>query len=227
MDTNGSITAADQVKDAEVVSEETKPETLPWEDQIQEIVNGFYTDGTPEWTDCMIDIETTSTQPDRGAILQIGAVKFNLEKGTVCENFFDQSLTIPPHRFWSEDTRTWWLQQKREILTNIMARARNYRTVMVEFQQWSQNPRPLRFWAKPSHFDYNFISSYFADEGMSNPFPYYDARDLRSYLEGLFAPNPVPEEIAKMPFVGDAHNALNDALYQLGMLMEAKTVAGK
>ena len=65
------------------------------------------------YSDVMLDIETTGTQPDRAAIIQIGAVKFNLETGAVSNHFFNRSMELPPWRAWSEDTRSWWMQQKR------------------------------------------------------------------------------------------------------------------
>lgn len=178
-------------------------------------------DTGPEWTDIMVDVETTGTAIDRTAIIQISAVKFNLHKGTVCHEFFDRCLTIPPHRFWDQATASWWSQQKASVLQDILRRAEPWQNVIKDLGTFSYQNPGLRFWSKPTHFDHSFISSYFKDADLPNPFHYRIARDLNSYLEGLFYPNAVPDHIANMPFSGEVHNALDDTLHQLGILLEA------
>lgn len=175
----------------------------------------------PEWTDVMVDIETTHTLPDRGAILQIAAVKFNLKQRTINPEYFCASLTMPPHRAWDQSTQTWWLNQKRSVLTNILAQARPYRDVINEFAEWSYQNPGFRFWSKPTHFDFSFLASYFYDENLPNPFHFRVARDLNSYLEALFYPNEIPAEVTELKTEGDAHNALNDVWHQLNLLFKA------
>jgi predicted AlkP superfamily pyrophosphatase or phosphodiesterase len=172
-----------------------------------------------EYPDIMVDIETTGLQPDRNGILQIGAVKFNLKERTICPDFFDRALTMAPFRSWDKSTMVWWSQQPRAILDDINARAEPYKDVMQAFQQWALPAGSLRFWSKPTHFDYMYIASYFADCDLVNPFSYRDATDMNSYIRGLHGTNPVPEEIEKnVTHGGAAHNALNDCFYQLKVL---------
>lgn len=168
------------------------------------------------YTDVMVDIETTSTTPDRGAILQIAAVKFNLKEGTVSDNMFDRSLIMPAHRHWDEGTRKWWGEQKEGVLNQILFRAEDWRKVMADFLEWAAPAGHLRFWSKPSHFDFMFVSSYFKDADLPNPFSYRDATDMNSFLRGKYFPNKLPELFIE--FDGDEHNALNDTLYQLKVL---------
>ena len=169
-----------------------------------------------KYTDIMIDLETTGTQPDRTAILQIAAVKFNLETREVCPEFFDRCLTIPKHRFWQKDTMEWWGKQKRGVLNDIMSRAEPYRDVINQFADYSYQNPGLRFWSKPTTFDFMFLASYFSDEDLINPFHYRVATDMNSFLKGLHYPNPAPE--IQVDFSADAHNALNDTLWQLKTL---------
>ena len=115
---------------------------------------------SPIYTDVMVDIETTGTMPDRGAILQLSAVKFNLQTREVDPNFFDRCLTIPPHRGWDEGTRTWWNQQKPSVLKGILQRAEPYRDVVQDFAKWAYQKPGLRFWAKPTTFDFMFTAAY-------------------------------------------------------------------
>lgn len=169
----------------------------------------------------MVDLETTHTLPDRGAILQIAAVRFNLEDRTVdAEHMFDRCLDIPPSRHWSEATRHWWSQQKHETLKQIRLRAEPHALVMLDFIRWAADTptggEPLRFWSKPAHFDFNFISSYCHDLKIPNPFHFRVATDMRSYVRGLYAPDEPPNIV--VPFEGEVHDAIFDTLHQIETL---------
>ena len=180
------------------------------------------------YTDVMIDIETTGLQPDRNAILQIGAVKFNLETRDVSPEFFDMSLTMPGFRHWDMGTRQWWSQQPASVYNGIVARAKPYKEVMEELQQWVITTPNLRFWSKPTHFDFMFLSSYFSDCDLANPLNYRTAKDMNSFIQGLYGHDPVPEEIEKgVGQDGAAHNALNDCFYQMKVLFAHLDNVGK
>lgn len=173
------------------------------------------------YTDVMIDIETTGTQPDRNAILQIAAVRFNLKENTVDGNVFNMCLDIPPHRHWNEDTRAWWGKQNQETLRRILDQRQDWRAVMNELVKWSQPAQSLRFWSKPTHFDYMFLSSYFADADLPQMFSYREATDMNSFLRGLYKGDKVPtdEEIGVVMESNQAHDALNDTFHQVQVLM--------
>ncbi|MEI6557961.1 MAG: 3'-5' exonuclease [Rhodospirillaceae bacterium] len=172
--------------------------------------------------DYMIDIETTGTSPDRTGILQIAAVRFDLDRRTFQKNSFNQCMFVPPHRFWEEDTRRWWMSQPKTILENIIGRARPAREVIKEFVDWvnsdnvHQSDRYL--WAKNACFDWGFISSYLKDFELANPFSFRRVRDINTFLEGRSWPNPIPEvEVEKSPM---AHNAFIDCLLQIDGLFK-------
>jgi hypothetical protein len=170
-----------------------------------------------QYTDAMVDIETTHTMPDRGAILQIAAVRFNPITGEVDGDVFDRCLLMAPHRCWSEGTRNFWLEQKESTLREIFNRAEPYQQVMEDFLRWSGEKGKLRFWSKPTHFDYMFIASYFNDCGLPMPFSYRDANDQNSFQRALYFPDSVPAD--NLEFVGDVHNALYDTFHQIKVLM--------
>lgn len=179
------------------------------------------------FTDVMVDIETTGTQFDRTAIIQIAAVKFNYDTEEVSSNFFNASLSIPSTRFWDEGTRQWWGKQKKGVLDSIMAHARNPREVIGEFYSWLLQDYPatddgLRWWSKPSHFDYSFVSSYFNEYGLSNPCHYRTVRDMNSFMAGLTGDPTHPQMEKLVEFEGDEHNALYDSLHQLKVLFAQK-----
>jgi len=165
--------------------------------------------------DVMVDIETTGVRPDHAAILQIAAVRFDVETFEVDHlDMFNACLTIPADRYWSEDTRDWWLGQKPGVLQDIFDRMEPAEAVMERFYRWStQHDRPV-FWSKPLSFDYPFVASYFARYGWPMPYHHSTARDVRSFCAGVTFPNP-PISDKDLEFQGDAHNAIFDVLHQI------------
>lgn len=169
------------------------------------------------WTDIMVDIETTGTNPDRNGIIQIAAVKFNRHTQEVCHEFFDECLDLPLYRFWNEGTRQWWHGPKNKaVLESICARQQPWHEVLTRFASWCYPAHHLTFWSKPTTFDFMFLSSYFSDLDIANPFHYRSANDLNSFLRGKYFPNPVPDLSLDMD--GPAHNAIFDVLYQIKLL---------
>lgn len=160
----------------------------------------------------MVDLESTGTDASHSAIIQLSAVKFDLENMTIDGDMFDQCLLIPGNRFWMEDTRDWWGQQEPHILQNIWGRMRDPGTVMKEFSTWAGVGAVL--WAKPVSFEQPFLQSYFRDFGVNNPFHYSESQDLRSWCRARGMPNLDRE----LPFSGTAHNALDDVIHQIAVL---------
>jgi len=168
--------------------------------------------------DCMVDIETTGLSPDRSAMIQIAAVRFDLQTRDVDTNFFYRALAIPPWRFWDEGTWDWWNKDKADVLRGIIARMEDPKQVISEFSEWvapGGAPGP-RFWSKPSHFDFQFIGSYCRDFDVLMPFNFRKAIDMRSFMQGMAYPEAGDDP--QIPFSGTAHDALHDALHQIKML---------
>ena len=173
--------------------------------------------------DVMIDVETTGTDSSHSAMIQLAAVKFNLaERKIDTGSMFNRCLRIPPNRFWSEDTRQWWGQQKRSVLDGIYANMEDPHTVMTDFATWSgySPEQPLRFWAKPTSFDFNFVASYFNQYEIMNPYHFRFATDMNSFIRGMARDSSVPT-FKNDEFVGDAHNALHDVINQIDTLFKA------
>lgn len=174
------------------------------------------------YNDISLDIETTGTDPEHNAIIQIGAVKFDYATGQV-GGIFNRCLSMPADRYWDEGTRSWWSTMP-EILGSIWERQENPAVVMRDLADWANEgaTNPVRLWAKPVSFELPFLASYFRKYGIHNPFHYRSAVDLNSYCRGL-AGDPGASPIEKqIPFEGNAHDALDDALHQLKVALMAK-----
>ena len=83
------------------------------------------------YTDIMVDIETTGLDPDRNAILQIGAIAFEYDTMLVdSKNIFKRSLGIPVRRFWDEDTEYFWKVDNKDVYFEIASCAERYDHVL-------------------------------------------------------------------------------------------------
>jgi oligoribonuclease (3'-5' exoribonuclease) len=163
----------------------------------------------------MIDIETTGTDPHNAAIIQICAVKFNLDTQEVSSNVFNRCLSMKSRRFWDEDTKKWWGKMP-DLYKSIAARMENPEKVMKDLIDWVGTDE-LRFWGKPITFDFSFIDSYYKDYGLNNPFHWRNARDLNSYIAGLRHSAQHPDT-SYVEFEGTAHDAFYDTFHQIKML---------
>lgn len=168
-----------------------------------------------DFPDVMVDLETTGTDSASCAIIQISAVRFNLAAGTVGHDFFDRCLMIPKTRFWQEGGRDFWVKRK-ELYAQISARMEDPEVVLKALIEWCGGSRVL--WAKPSHFEFPFLESYFNRYQLQTPFFYRHVNDQNSFFRGLYWPDSPPDFEREIPFVGTMHNGLHDTLHQLKVL---------
>lgn len=165
--------------------------------------------------DVMLDIETTGTDSANCAIIQISAVRFNLQLGTVGHDFFDRCLMIPQTRFWQEGGRDFWIKRK-ELYNSMLPRMEDPHAVLKALVEWCGGQRTL--WAKPSHFEFPFLEGYFRRYEMQTPFFYRSVNDQNSFFRGLYWPESPPDFERELPFQGTLHDGLSDTLHQLKVL---------
>lgn len=173
--------------------------------------------------DLMVDTETTGLNPDKNGLMQIAAVKFNYATGEIGP-IFDRCLAMAPGRYWDESTRTWWMGQNREVFSTIIARMEDPQTVLRDFRDFAladRLPQPIRFWAKPTHFDFPMINSHYQQFGMVMPFHHRFTRDLNSVV-AVLGGGVEHQEMAHIQAGAQAHNALVDCVHQLKVLFAAK-----
>ena len=171
-----------------------------------------------EWTDIMVDVETTGTDLRTTGIIQLSAVMFNLATGEIGPEF-DRCLFLNDQVVWERQTYEWWINkpEKIAILNEIERRAEDPKQVINDFVRWNRVYGPCKhFWSKPSHFDYTLLDKYFRMYGYKNPFSYWKARDMRSYILGLVFPKELPDLKLES---AEAHNALADVKFQISELI--------
>ena len=156
----------------------------------------------------MIDLETMDTKSTT-VIVSIGAAKFEAGAG-VSDTFYqlcDIDDQISGGRTVSGSTIRWWMKQNEGARLE-MARDHNptLREVLDDFSQWLGH-KPV-VWGNGATFDISILEDAYDWLGLKAPWPYYNVRDMRT-ITALGA-----ADKAEVPSVGDAHNAVDDAVWQ-------------
>jgi DNA polymerase III epsilon subunit-like protein len=188
-----------------------------------------------EYIDYAVDLETTGTQPEHAGILQLAAVRFDYDTGEIDPGpnpMFNSAVQPLPGRLWDFGTINWWREEKGRLahLGELMRTGRPANIVFPEFIDWIGHPsKPIRMWAKPSHFEQPFIESACKQMGITNPFHYRHCMDINSFIQGLRKTAGVEAARGELelPFEGQQHDAIFDALHDLRVLLRAREVYGK
>lgn len=177
----------------------------------------------PQFTDAMLDLETTGLDPACNGILQVGIVMFNYnteEIGPV----FNRCPALLPRRFWDDDTRALWFGPWRSTYETFIPRFEEPAPVfhaVSDFLRLHSNTSKLRVWAKPTWFDISMLSSHFTQLGLMLPFHHRFTRDLNTTVAALSG-SATHQEMLHIEVPGGQHDAVVDCVHQLKMLFAAK-----
>lgn len=162
----------------------------------------------------MVDIETTGPDSHKAAIIQIAAVKFQLDE-PIKSNHFCRNVSMDgTGRVWEEGTRKFWADHG-DVLTSIERYAEPAANVLRALSNWAGDD-PV-FWAKPTIFDFPFVEQYYYQFNVQSPFSFRRVRDMRSFMAGAG----IEEDPKHIEFTGQKHNALDNALHQVKVLQWA------
>ncbi|MGZ8916266.1 MAG: 3'-5' exonuclease [Methylobacter sp.] len=171
--------------------------------------------------DLMIDLETLSTRPD-AAIISIGAAYFDIKTGEIGDTFYMPiNLTdTPEFGHISAETVKWWLKQNEEA-RNAITDADNYAEIPYALNEFNKFLRPgTKLWSNGSSFDLVILRSAYARCGYKTPWNYWDERDTRTIVDIASRISGV-NAAKSIPFSGDKHNALADAIHQATYVSKA------
>lgn len=188
----------------------------------------------------MVDLETTGLDHNADSIVEIGARKFDPFMPHVNEISFETTIMVATGRkhlnqgYWTET------EERRTRLADFMAADTTAFAAFANFNQWihdmlmDTSDTQIYLWAKPGHFEYGFLSSYYSELGLTNPFKYNRVVDLRSYIYGLFGPlglGGFPEVAKMLDDILDSrsfkHRGLADVDSQIEMLAKSASLAGQ
>lgn len=165
--------------------------------------------------DLMIDIETLGTEPG-SVILSIGAVEFDASTGEFGKDFYvaiDAKSAVDAGLTLDVSTLKWWMAQSEEARRAAFAGDWPIDDALRTFARIVQSTEAKRIWAKPPSFDLVLLEAAFRACGTPVPWHYRSARDVRTLFDIA--------DIRQPPYVGTAHNALDDAKSQALGVIEA------
>lgn len=167
----------------------------------------------------MLDLETMSTKPD-APIVSIGAVFFDPQSGELGAEFYvpvSLSSAMEQGAIPDGDTIIWWLKQSPEARaaicsTDVMTIADALSELSHFINRHADNTKYLKAWGNGTNFDNVILRSAYERAGQTCPWKFWNDSDVRTIVtlgrEIGFDPK------RDMPFDGERHNALADAIHQ-------------
>lgn len=168
----------------------------------------------------MIDLETMGNKPD-SAIVAIGAVPFDMVSGVTDDAIFYEVVELRSSASYGgsidADTVLWWLDKSdnaRSEITNsekaidLPVALANLNTFVSAYCD-----ERIQVWGNGSNFDNVILRSAYEHCGITPFWKHWNDRDVRTIVE--LGRNAGIDPKKDFPFVGDAHNALDDALHQV------------
>lgn len=175
----------------------------------------------------MVDIETLDTK-DTSVITSIGAVKFNPVTKQILDktqwNISDLQEQQDKGRTINIGTITWWMDQSKDA-QNKTFRSNNgipledalqklYIFCGAIYSDEYNNLDEIFMWGNGNMFDNVILRNAFAMYGLRYPCSFRNDLDLRT-IKWLFKDADI-----KTTSVGTAHNAVDDAEYQVNVLCD-------
>lgn len=167
----------------------------------------------------MVDLETYGSTP--GCVIRsIGAVAFTLDGGPLIPDLY-QNVTLASCldaglRVEAE-TEAWWRARPRVTREALEADAASLLGTLLRFTDWYRSVAASHLWCHGASFDVPVLACAYRAVRLSVPWDHRTVRDTRT-LYDLVGFDP-----AMVARVGDAHNALADAIYQAECVVAALT----
>ena len=172
----------------------------------------------------MIDLETMGNKPD-SAIVAIAAVPFDMVSGVTDDALFCEVVDLRSSEKHGgsidADTVLWWLGQsdnaKNEIINS--EKAIELPGALVRLNSFTSEfcEERMQVWGNGSSFDNVILRSAYENCGITPFWKFWNDRDVRTIVE--LGRNAGINPKKDFPFVGYAHNALDDALHQVNYVV--------
>ena len=165
----------------------------------------------------MIDLETMGNKPN-AAIMSIGAVFFEPATGDTGNKFYSNVLLESETELGASldaGTIMWWLMQSGEARAAIASASRPIANVLADlslFVSECQTSSSVQVWGNGATFDNVILRSAYQRTQLTAFWPFWNDRDVRTMVEMGRQLGIDPKR--DMPFSGDRHNALDDAIHQ-------------
>ncbi|HBR7812699.1 TPA: 3'-5' exoribonuclease [Klebsiella pneumoniae] len=173
-----------------------------------------------DYVHVMVDLETMGKK-NNAAIVAIGAVVFDPSTGSIGESFY-KVVCLESSVNWGAvidpSTVIWWLKQSSEARSAIVNDdAIPLQDALLQFREFvSDNvaggSKKAQVWGNGASFDNSILRSSYDCIAEDYPWEYWNDRDVRTMVELGHAINYEPQKA--IPFEGERHNALADAIHQ-------------
>ncbi|HCD1107768.1 TPA: 3'-5' exoribonuclease [Morganella morganii] len=172
----------------------------------------------------MIDLETMGNKPD-SAIVAIAAVPFDMVSGVTDDALFYEVIDLRSSEKYGgsidADTVLWWLGKSDNARGEIInsEKAIELPDALLGLSSFVSEfcEERVQVWGNGSNFD-NVILRTAYENCEINPFwRHWNDRDVRTIVE--LGRNAGIDPKKDFPFVGEAHNALDDALHQVNYVV--------
>ncbi|MBT0720557.1 3'-5' exoribonuclease [Rosenbergiella collisarenosi] len=165
----------------------------------------------------MVDIETMGTAPG-SPILTIGAVFFEPSTDELGPQFYQVATlrsemangAVP-----DADTIMWWMQQSEEARKALSSNPSHINEVLLALSSFAlstSTTRNIQLWGNGANFDNVLLRDAYRRAQLRPFWNFWNDRDVRTIVELGRQLGYDPKR--EMPFVGDQHNALDDAIHQ-------------
>ncbi|MBC4088344.1 3'-5' exoribonuclease [Klebsiella pneumoniae] len=173
-----------------------------------------------DYVHVMVDLETMGKKHN-APIVAIGAVVFDPATGSIGESFY-KVVCLESSVNWGAvidpSTVIWWLKQSSKARSAIVNDdAIPLLDALLQFREFvSDNvaggSKKAQVWGNGASFDNSILRSSYDCIAEDYPWEYWNDRDVRTMVELGHAINYEPQKA--IPFEGERHNALADAIHQ-------------
>lgn len=175
--------------------------------------------------DVMLDLETLGRRPGC-SILSIGAVKFSIADAVLGSTFYvniDPKTCAAAGLTKDPETVAWWQRQSQQAKDALIVNRVPLRTALEQFSEWLDDCGPLngrKVWGNGPSFDNAILGHAYMVCGLPQPWPFWGERCFRT-IKGMYSTIPMVTR------TGVHHNALDDAIYQAGHILNIKKVKSR
>ncbi|EPW3745210.1 3'-5' exoribonuclease domain-containing protein [Klebsiella quasipneumoniae] len=173
-----------------------------------------------DYVHVMVDLETMGKKHN-APIVAIGAVVFDPATGSIGESFY-KVVCLESSVNWGAvidpSTVIWWLKQSSEARSAIVNDdAIPLLDALLQFREFVSDTvaggsKKAQVWGNGASFDNSILRSSYDCIAEDYPWEYWNDRDVRTMVELGHAINYEPQKA--IPFEGERHNALADAIHQ-------------
>lgn len=205
------------------VNQKEKTDEVVHQTDAVDIESGHYNkeeDQPIDYVHVMVDLETMGKKHN-APIVAIGAVVFDPATGSIGESFY-KVVCLESSVNWGAvidpSTVIWWLKQSSEARSAIVNDdAIPLQDALLQFREFvSDNvaggSKKAQVWGNGASFDNSILRSSYDCIAEDYPWEYWNDRDVRTMVELGHAINYEPQKA--IPFEGERHNALADAIHQ-------------